>query len=99
MSFVQSVLINVLALWTIYHDEERKGMNYKERIWGYTGAGGLVQAMAGGYFVWDLWVSAVHVDVFGYGLLAHAVSALSVYMLGYVGSPLLSFCGLTLDLH
>ena len=65
-------------------------MDYRERIWGYTGAGGLVQALAGGYFVWDLWVSTVHIDLFGWGPLAHAVSALYVFSLGYVSRGILS---------
>jgi len=84
VSLVQSVVINTLALWVIWVDEERWAMDFRERIWGYTGAGGLVQALAGGYFVWDLWVSTVHIDLFGWGPLAHAISALYVFSLGYV---------------
>lgn len=84
VSLVQSVLVCALALWIIWADEERSAMDYRQRIWGYTGAGGLLQAVAGGYFMWDLWVSAVHVDIFGWGLLAHAVSAFYVFALGYV---------------
>ena len=55
-----------------------------ERVLGYTGACGLVQAMAVGYFVWDLIVSTLHIGDFGIGLFLHAVSALAVYMLGFV---------------
>lgn len=59
-------------------------MDWKARVWGYTGAGGLIQGLACGYFVWDLYVSIRYVGVFGLGLLAHAVSALLVFSLGFV---------------
>ena len=63
-------------------------MDWRERVWGYTGGGGLVIALATGYFAWDLLMSATHVGIFGWGLLAHALSALSVYSLGFVSLPL-----------
>jgi len=87
VSLVQSTMINILALWVLYNDETRAAMDWKARVWGYTGSSGLVQALATGYFLWDLWVCAVHVDIFGIGLLAHAVSALGVYSLGFVRFP------------
>ncbi len=59
-------------------------MDFRERVWGYTGAIGLVQAFAEGYFIWDLWITAVHVDMMGWGMLAHATSALWVFSFGYV---------------
>lgn len=84
VSLVQSCLINFMALWTMYFDEERRQMDWQERIYGYTGAAGLVQAMAVGYFLWDFIMTLTNLDVFGLGLLAHAVSALSVYSFGFV---------------
>ena len=84
VSLVQSTLINALALWVMWTDEERAEMNWKGRVWGYTGSGGLVQAMAAGYFIWDLWITAVHVNIFGPGALAHAISAITVFSLGFV---------------
>lgn len=84
VSLVQSTLINALALWVIIFDDERKAMDRQERIWGYTGACGLVQAFAAGYFLWDLLITAMYINVFGLGMLAHAVSALLVYSLGFV---------------
>jgi hypothetical protein len=85
VSFVQSTLVCSLALWVMYVDEERTAMEQFEiRIWGYTGALGLVQAFGMAYFVWDFWVSLWHVDIFGVGMLAHAVSAVTVFGLGFV---------------
>lgn len=84
VSLVQSLLINALALWVMYADEERKAMDYEQRIWGYTGACGLIQALAAGYFVWDLGITLLNLDIFGLGLLAHAISALAVYTFGFV---------------
>ncbi|KFA70826.1 hypothetical protein S40288_09782 [Stachybotrys chartarum IBT 40288] len=91
VSLVQSVLINGLAIWVMIYDEERKQMDLEERVWGYTGAAGLVQSLAAGYFVWDLVVTSLHVKVFGLGTLAHAIAALIVYMLGY--RPFVNYYG------
>jgi hypothetical protein len=84
VSFIQSTLINIIAIWVMIVDQERKNMDWEERIWGYTGAAGMVQALAAGYFVWDLFVTSFNLDVFGLGTLAHAVAALFVYTLGFV---------------
>jgi TLC domain len=83
-SMVQSVAICVLALSVITVDKERKGMNLEERMWGYTGAAGLVQALATGYFLFDLVVMVRYLKVFGLGMLAHASSCLLTYTLGFV---------------
>lgn len=84
VSMVQSCLINAIALWVIWADDERAQMGWEERVWGYTGACAMVQALAAGYFVWDLFITGFNLDVFGIGTLAHAVSALLVYSLGFV---------------
>lgn len=55
-----------------------------QRVWGYTGATGMVQGFSAGYFLWDLVASAKDVDVHGVGSLLHAASALAVSMLGFV---------------
>ena len=93
VSLFQSCVINILALWVMYADQERKQMAWRGRIWGYTGAGGMIQGFAAGYFVWDLMVTIANVHAFGWGMLAHAVSALIVFSLGFVSifsSPELS---------
>ena len=89
VSLVQSLLINTLALWVMFTDQERKDMNSSavERVYGYTGASGLIQALATGYFAWDLVVSARYLKVFGPGILAHALTALAVFSLGFVSIP------------
>jgi hypothetical protein len=74
----------MLALWTIYSDNERRNMNLEERMWGYTGAAALVQALATGYFLFDLVAMVRYLDVFGLGMLAHALSCLITYTLGFV---------------
>ena len=61
-------------------------MDEVERVHGYTGGGGLIQAFAGGYFLWDLMVTVQHVGVFGVGMLFHAISALCVFSLGFVST-------------
>ena len=86
VSLVQSCLINTLALWVMFVDEERSAMKHSavERIYGYTGASGLIQAFACGYFIWDFIVSSRHFGVFGVGIWFHAVSALIVFSFGFV---------------
>jgi hypothetical protein len=84
VSFVQSVLICSLALWVMWADRERSEMDSTERVHGYTGASGLIQAFAGGYFLWDLVITAQNVRIFGVGMLFHAISALCVFSLGFV---------------
>jgi hypothetical protein len=83
-SMVSSVSICVLALFVTAVDNERRNMNHEERMWGYTGAAGLVQALATGYFLFDLVVMIRYLDVFGLGMLAHASSCLITYTLGFV---------------
>ncbi|KAF2116281.1 TLC domain-containing protein [Lophiotrema nucula] len=97
VSFVQSTLINVLALWVIWTDQERADMNWQGKVWGYTGASGLIQAFAGGYFLWDLFITLRNINIFGLGMLAHAVSALFVFSLGF--RPFLNFYGPTFILY
>ena len=94
VSLVQSCLINTVALWVMFTDEERYDMKHSaiERIHGYTGASGLIQAFAAGYFLWDFIVSSRHLSVFGLGIWAHALSALIVFSFGFVGAPMLPFC-------
>ncbi|KAL8664022.1 MAG: hypothetical protein Q9168_007992 [Polycauliona sp. 1 TL-2023] len=97
VSMVQSCFINTLALWVIYADKERMQMNWKERVWGYTGASGMVQGFAAGYFAWDLLTSVQDIDVHGWGALAHAASALTVSMMGF--RPFVNYYGLNFILY
>jgi hypothetical protein len=86
VSFVQSTLVCTLALWVIWTDKELNQMDNQERVHGYTGASGLVQAFAGGYFLWDLMITARNFKIFGIGMLFHAISALCVFSLGFVSA-------------
>ncbi|EDN02193.1 conserved hypothetical protein [Histoplasma mississippiense (nom. inval.)] len=83
VSLIQSCLVNAAALWVMFADKERQAMTSSERVRGYSGTCGLVQAMAVGYFIWDLIVSTRYIGVFGIGLWFHAVSALWVFSLGF----------------
>ncbi|KAG6040662.1 hypothetical protein E4U41_007515 [Claviceps citrina] len=91
VSMVQSLLINGLSIWVMMKDKERAAMTWEERIWGYTGGTGMVQGLAAGYFVWDLVVTSLNMDVFGLGTLAHAVAALLVFSFGF--RPFLNYYG------
>lgn len=87
VSIVQSTFINLLALYVMWHDDERREMDWQQRIWAYDGASSFVQSMAAGYFLWDFVTTLCFLDVFGLGLLAHASSALTVYTFGFVRAP------------
>jgi len=97
VSLCQSTMINTLALWVMYVDEERKNMDWRQRVWGYTGAAGMVQGLAAGYFLWDLVITLQHVKVFGPGMLAHALSALCVFSFSF--RPFVNFYGCTFILY
>lgn len=84
VSLFQSTTINALALWVMFVDDERRNMDWQERVWGYDGASAMIQALACGYFLWDLIITASNLNIFGLGMLAHAVSALLVYSFGFV---------------
>jgi hypothetical protein len=89
VSFVQSVLVCATAIYVMLYDEERRNMNTEERVWGYTGGTGFVEAMGLGYFVYDLWITVQNLSMFGIGMLFHALSALTVFSFGFVCPPLL----------
>jgi len=72
-------------------------MDWRGRVWGYTGAGGMIQGFAAGYFLWDLCVSTLHVGIFGWGMLAHAIAALVVFSLGF--RPFVNFYAPTFILY
>ncbi|TEY50706.1 hypothetical protein BOTCAL_0274g00050 [Botryotinia calthae] len=97
VSFVQSTVICLLALWVLWTDDERWDMDWRGRIWGYTGAGGLVQAFAMGYFLWDLMASIVHLDALGWSSLIHAICALLVVGIGF--RPFANYYGLNFVLY
>lgn len=84
VSLLQSCFINSAALWVISADKERAGWSASQRVWGYTGATGMIQAFSTGYFLWDLMTGVLDFDVHGPGVVAHAISALAVSGLGYV---------------
>ncbi|XHG05400.1 hypothetical protein AWENTII_008626 [Aspergillus wentii] len=89
VSFVQSTAINLASLYVMFVDQERKGMAAGERVYGYTGLCGLLQALGLGYFVYDLIVSTLYINMFGVGMLFHAISAVLVFSLGF--RPFLNF--------
>jgi len=88
----QSLVICPLGLYVVFADQEsRRHKDLAGRIWGYTGAEGLVAAMACGYFLWDLGISLIHRNVFGWGMLIHAVCASGVYGVGFVSSHTIGY--------
>ncbi|KAL8686370.1 MAG: hypothetical protein Q9224_005466 [Gallowayella concinna] len=97
VSLVQSVVVCAAAIWVMIADKERKDMGWEERIWGYTGAGGMIQAFAAGYFLWDLQICVRYLGVFGVGLLLHAICALIVFSLGF--RPFVNYYGPTFILY
>ena len=86
VSLCQSLFVNSMSLYCILNDEERKNMTWDERVWGYTGASGIIQGLASGYFLWDLVLTVQNVKMFGPGMLTHAVLALTVSLLGFVST-------------
>jgi hypothetical protein len=91
-AFAQSLIICSATIWVLLADTERIGATWQDRLYGYSGAGGLVQAMAAGYFMWDLTVCTLNYSVLGPLDLLHAVIAGGVAVLGF--RPFALFYGL-----
>ncbi|KAG0137930.1 hypothetical protein HOY82DRAFT_575813 [Tuber indicum] len=88
VSFIQSIFICALAIWAACNDPTRDAWSTDsvamlKRTFGHSKTQGAVQAYAEGYFIWDLFISAWHLDIFGLGFLAHAASAVMVFSLGF----------------
>lgn len=91
-SFVNSTFLSLAIPYILYADQDRLNETWEQRLWGYTGAGGLVQALGAGYFLWDVQVCAANVETLGVLDLLHAVVGLCVSVLGFVRCFPLSFC-------
>lgn len=83
-SFVNSIVLAGAAIWVILADQDRLSRTWEERIWGYTGAAGMVQALSAGYFLWDVRVSSTNVEILGFPDLLHAIVGLVISILGFV---------------
>ena len=83
-SFINSTFVSMAALYVLYVDQDRLSETWEERMWGYTGLGGMVQAFGAGYFVWDVQVCLSNLETLGVMDLFHAVVALSIAILGLV---------------
>lgn len=88
VSSVHSVLISTITVWIMLNDEEWILMSSEpvgavERVYGYTGALGLLAAFAQGYFIYHLIMATVHFKVFGIGTLSHAISCCT-FIFGFV---------------
>jgi hypothetical protein len=82
-SFVQSIIICAATVHVIRNDDQRIGLTWEDRLYGYSGSGGLVQAMAAGYFMWDFMICTVNYKILGPLDLLHGVIAGSVAILGF----------------
>ncbi|KAF1825767.1 DUF887-domain-containing protein [Dissoconium aciculare CBS 342.82] len=87
VSFVQACIVNALSFYLIFYDEERKAWrgeeNWEKRIWGYTGMTGFTQSMALGYFLWDLYMCLRYLNIFGWGMVVHAVASAGMFTFGF----------------
>ncbi|KAF2264587.1 DUF887-domain-containing protein [Lojkania enalia] len=97
VSMVQSIFINITALYVVFHDVERLEMDWKGRLWGYTPASGMVQGFAAGYFLWDVQVSSQYISISGASALLHAIGALVVTCIGF--RPFGNYYGLSFVLY
>ena len=88
VSFVQSIIVNALSLYIIFCDDERVAWRpddqWPMRVWGYHGLSGLLQSLALGYFLFDLYMCIRHVGIFGWGMVVHALASSSMFILGFV---------------
>ncbi|KAF2120540.1 TLC domain-containing protein [Lophiotrema nucula] len=97
VSMIQALFINTAALYVIFADQQRKEMDWKGRLWGYTPASGMVQGFAAGYFLWDLQISSQYIALSGVSALLHAIGALAVTCIGF--RPFGNYYGLSFVLY
>lgn len=90
-AFVNSIILSAAALYVIRVDKDRLNTTWEDRMWGYTGAAGAVQALGAGYFLWDVQVCVTNFEALGLVDLLHAVVALSIAILGFVRILLCDF--------
>lgn len=83
-STINAVILSSGAIYVLLHDNDRLNDTWEERLFGYTGLSGLVQAISAGYFFWDLTVSTANVKYLGAPDLIHAIVALTIAVLGFV---------------
>lgn len=83
-SFVNAIFLSIAFPYILYADQGRLNETWEQRLWGYTGAGGLVQALSAGYFLWDVQVCFTNFANLGVLDLLHAIVALCVSVLGFV---------------
>lgn len=83
-SLINSLFLLSAASYILLFDKDMLKETWEERIWGYTGAGAMVQAFGAGYFFWDVQVCATNIEMLGILDLLHAVVALVISVLGFV---------------
>lgn len=89
-SFVNSTFLSFALIYVIVADQERANATWEDRIWGYTGAGGLVHALGAGYFMWDVGACVSNASTLGALDLLHAVVGFCISILGFVRGLYLS---------
>ena len=82
-AFIQSLIICGITIYVMRNDTERIGKTWQDRVYGYSGAAGLIQSMAAGYFLWDLTVCIINYSILGPLDLLHAVIAGGGAMIGF----------------
>lgn len=80
VSMVQCIvsILVLLPTWEHPHALNRADDPFNS-IFGYNAYSGFVSSITVGYFIWDMYVCLVHVNLFGLGFLLHAFAALFVF--------------------
>lgn len=84
--FQQAYILGLVA-YTMLRDPSRSDTGWEERLWGYNGIIGLIQGSAVGYFLWDVRLSTMYMDIMGADSLAHAAGWLIITFIGFVSVP------------
>ena len=87
-SFVQSIILCSTTIYVIRNDTHRIGDTWEDRLYGYSRAAGSVQALATGYFLWDVMICTVNFRILGPLDLLHGIVAGGVAVLGFRPSAL-----------
>lgn len=77
VSMIQSILILILCVPAFKNPHLQK-----DHVYGVSPYGGMLTAMAAGYFLWDALICLVFIKFFGIGFLVHGTVSAGVFLIG-----------------
>lgn len=87
VSFANAAVITFLSARVVLFDQERKQMTWEQRAWDFTESSASVLSVANGYFYWHLLIMLRYHRIYGWAMVAHAISVSFLMTNGFVSIP------------